>query len=871
MGTRANPGRRRATKRGLASFVSFLLLFAFALGQSSLSALAEDAGTDPVAAEDLVSDGSRADATLPVADAPEEESPADVPDAPDPVASDDATGDSDGSSGGGAAAAAPTTRRESKEIAPTNRDAIIQSHGGLHGGDVSLDYVAAGPFTYNHATGLGTYPTFGFNDRTIDPNDGVVESLESGDFACGDHVTFFTQIAIEDGADGPGTVQLHQTWGMEPTGGAGLGFNNIVSVAINTPDDGNVGNVADNVVTLDQEFTETVGYDQLHGVISVTNLAPGETAILRIVVILACGAGSPTGNILNSIQSATADGDTVSVGQQTVPMKVTGFVGAPAIDITKTCPASVPFGQPVVFQFTLVNDGNEPLTNVVVNDPLLGGNITAAFGLPNPVPVGTTVYTASIPYTPGANEDPVQNAVTVTAAGSISAIAVADGAACDTDITHVPNIDVTKSCPASVPFGQPITYTITVQNTGNEPLTGVTVTDSLLGPISATAFNPDLPDPLPVGNTVYTATVSRTPVAGDPDPLTNTVTASGTGADSGVVDTDTASCTTDITHVPNIDVTKSCPASVPFGQPITYTITVQNTGNEPLTGVTVTDSLLGPISATAFNPDLPDPLPVGNTVYTATVSRTPVAGDPDPLTNTVTASGTGADSGVVDTDTASCTTDITHEPNIDVTKSCPAEVPFGQPITYTITVQNTGNEPLTGVTVTDSLLGPISATAFNPDLPGTLPVGNTVYTATVSRTPVAGDPDPLTNTVTASGTGADSGVVDTDTASCTTDITHEPNIDVTKSCPAEVPFGEDIEYTITVENTGNEALERRHGDRHAARRHHGRVRLRLREPVPGRWLRHSGRHLLACGRSGPGDQHGDRVRHGCGLGCGGLR
>ena len=38
--------------------------------------------------------------------------------------------------------------------------------------------------------------------------------------------------------------------------------------------------------------------------------------------------------------------DTISVGQQTVPMKVTGFVGAPAIDITKTCPASVPFGQP---------------------------------------------------------------------------------------------------------------------------------------------------------------------------------------------------------------------------------------------------------------------------------------------------------------------------------------------------------------------------------------------------------------------------------------------------------------------------------------------------------------------------------------------
>ena len=150
-------------------------------------------------------------------------------------------------------------------------------------------------------------------------------------------------------------------------------------------------------------------------------------------------------------------------------------------------------------------------------------------------------------------------------------------------------------------------------------------------------------------------------------------------------------------------------------------------------------------------------------------------------------------------------------------------------------------------------------------------MGNTVYTATVSYTPVAGDPDPLTNTVTASGTGADSGVEDTDTASCTTDITHEPGIDVTKSCPESVPFGEAIEYTITVDNTGNEALEGVTVNDTLLGDITGDFDPATREPVPGGCDHDRGRHLHAGGRRPrPAHQHGDRDGHRRGLGCGGL-
>ena len=55
--------------------------------------------------------------------------------------------------------------------------------------------------------------------------------------------------------------------------------------------------------------------------------------------------------------------------------------------------------------------------------------------------------------------------------------------------------------------------------------------DTLLGDITGD-FDFDLPTRSPSVRS-YTAVVTYTPQAGDPDPLTNTVTATGTGADSG--------------------------------------------------------------------------------------------------------------------------------------------------------------------------------------------------------------------------------------------------------------------------------------------------------------------------------------------------
>src|SRR5262249_56116275 len=69
------------------------------------------------------------------------------------------------------------------------------------GGDFSLDFTAAAPFTYDHDIGGGT-----FDDRTVGKNKNIVESLEGGDFDCGDPVSFLTPIQIAPRATCPQTT-----------------------------------------------------------------------------------------------------------------------------------------------------------------------------------------------------------------------------------------------------------------------------------------------------------------------------------------------------------------------------------------------------------------------------------------------------------------------------------------------------------------------------------------------------------------------------------------------------------------------------------------------------------------------------------------
>jgi uncharacterized repeat protein (TIGR01451 family) len=295
-----------------------------------------------------------------------------------------------------------------------------------------------------------------------------------------------------------------------------------------------------------------------------------------------------------------------------------------------------------------------------------------------------------------------------------------------------PGLAVSKGGSSVSKVGDNITYWVNISNTGDVPLQKVSVSDSLVpgidGLFSAT---------LSVGaseNHTYIHTVQP----GDPNPLLNTVTAVYGGAGfSNLSVSDNHSVTL---VQPSISVAKGGPAISKVGDNVTFTVTIQNTGDCPLIRYSISDNLSVSPDPNTYAPFASIPaLSSVSGNFTYTVQDT----DPDPLVNTVTVHyhPQGLSNDI--TDNATCSVDLRH-PDILVTKAVAAGTyRAGDNIIYLVIIDNTSTDiTLVKDSITDSLAGDITSlfsdniTAGGSD--------NHTYTYTVKTT----DPDPLINDVT---------------------------------------------------------------------------------------------------------------------------
>ena len=384
-----------------------------------------------------------------------------------------------------------------------------------------------------------------------------------------------------------------------------------------------------------------------------------------------------------------------------------------------------------------------------------------------------------------------------------------------------------------------VTYTFTVTNGGNTPLSSVSVTDPLLGGLLTATPSGDTNTNgvLDITETwVYVQDYSVTQSDIDTGSITNQATATGEGVNGTVSDDDTAITTLLESCIDAIAITKTgvfndvdtSGCTTAGIDTVTYTFTVTNGGNTPLSSVSVTDPLLGGLLTATPSGDTNTNgvLDITETwVYVQDYSVTQSDIDTGSITNQATATGEGVNGTVSDDDTAittlleSCLDAIALTKtgvfnDVDTSGCTTAGI---DTVTYTFTVTNGGNTPLSSVSVTDPLLGGLLTATPSGDTNtnGVLDITETwVYVQDYSVTQSDIDTGSITNQATATGEGVNGTVSDDDTAittlleSCLDAIALTKtgvfnDVDTSGCSTAGI---DTVTYTFTVTNGGNTPL-----------------------------------------------------------------
>ena len=378
-------------------------------------------------------------------------------------------------------------------------------------------------------------------------------------------------------------------------------------------------------------------------------------------------------------------------------------------------------------------------------------------------------------------------------------------------------LEVTKTGPASVDINSDVTYTIEVTGTGTGASTGVQLVDSIPAGMSFVSSDPEgtltdnrlsieLGTQNPLGTTTVTV-VLRANQAGD---WTNMVGVSSTEGASAE-----AEATTTVVQ-PELSITKTGPASALINESFAYTITVTNDGNGAAGNTVVTDTLPEGMEHVTSEPE--------GTVSEDGTTVTWSVGDLNPgdsSTITLRVMGTTAGEKI---NTASATGDrVATAPQIQTTttilvpaitveKTGRTAIFVGNQVTYTITATNSGEAPLTSVSITDTFSAGMSYVASSPE--GTVADdGSNSVTWDVGDLAV-GAAASVTVTLQGDETGT---MTNTASATATEDVSSESvlevnilaapgaTIDITDSLDP-VREGEEVTFTVTVSNQGRSPM-----------------------------------------------------------------
>ena len=504
-------------------------------------------------------------------------------------------------------------------------------------------------------------------------------------------------------------------------------------------------------------------------------------------------------------------------------------------------------GEDATFFVTVTNHGPAPATGVVVKDLLPAGLtlVSAHVSQGSYLPqiglwiVGTLEDEAFATLTLISTLDVVdsitnlaqvlrQNEPDPVPSNNVSAAVVNGQANADVGV----NITVDKPAPL---VGENVTFTVTVQNRGPSPATGLVVTDVLSAGLTLVTATPSQGTVVGPAWTIGTLSEIAPPVTLT---IVATVTAPGPVVNAAIITQQTegdsnpvnnrASVTLNAAESANLKVIKTLTRSAPHvGELLTFNVIVANQGPSPATGVQVTEVLSAGL---AFESAVPsqgsyDPATglwtVGSIANAGSAGLTITARVTQAGTVTNTASVTASDQ--PDPDPADNTSSVTLTTetiaDLAVTKTFTGSPVPGLAITYTIVVTNAGPSPVTAASVTDVFPIALVAPAWTctadagSSCAAASGTGNLATTVTLE----AGDRATFTVTglIASSATGSARqhgdrrgagrrrrSVPANNTATSSVPLAPSATLQITKAGPVNAVAGTNIVYTITVTNAG---------------------------------------------------------------------